>query len=150
MGGADGVTAGCVPTPTTGLRARRRALTRHHTPLVRQLPGAPARPPGRWRQAFIAVSGSPAQKGPWAFAPFRVCALSSAPEKRARRALQSRLAEQPEGPGQAPVPARQGRLDVLIRGQVGQVAQRGHRGLPAQHLGSDPLDVLGLHVACRR
>ena len=60
------------------------------------------------------------------------------------------LPEEPARPGQAPVPAGQRCLHVLVRGQLTQVPQRSHGRLPTEHLGGDPLDVLRLHVAWHR
>lgn len=60
------------------------------------------------------------------------------------------LPEESVCPGQAPISAGQRCLDVLIGGKVSQITQSGHSRLPSEHLGSNPLDIFGLHVAYNR
>lgn len=72
------------------------------------------------------------------------------PKTHRGRAAAAPLPEEPVRPGQAPVPAGQRRLHMLVGRQLAQVPQRGYSGLPAEHLGGDPLDVLRLHVAWHR
>lgn len=57
------------------------------------------------------------------------------------------LSEEAVHAGQAPVLAGQRGLDVLVRRQLRQVAQRCYRRLTAQHLGGYSLNVTGCHVA---
>lgn len=92
---------------------------------------------------------------PW-FAPFINLRTKLTPEntrcthRPVGPRLKRPLAEEPVGPGQAPVSAGQRRLDVLVGGQVTQVAQGGHRGLPAEHLRGSSPDVLWFHAAWHR
>lgn len=72
------------------------------------------------------------------------------PETHGGRAAVAPLPEEPVHPGQAPVPAGQRCLHMLVRRQLTQVSQRSHSRLPTEHLGGDPLDVLRLHVAWHR
>lgn len=56
------------------------------------------------------------------------------------------LPEEPVHPREAPVFAQQCGLDVLVSRQVSQIAQGGHRRLPAQHFGSNSFDVFRPHI----
>lgn len=121
--GPSQVLSGCVPTGCHGRRRSTRGLTRParaRSPLYPSVLSAPSaccadragtKPSG----ALATPHSSSRQSRP---APVRT---------RVWRALP----EEPVGPGQAPVSAGQRGLDVLVRGQAGQVAQRGHGRLPA-------------------
>lgn len=79
-----------------------------------------------------------------------MCEHTLSPQPTARPDLGQPLAEEPVGPGQAPISAGQRRLDVLVGWQVAQITQGGHCRLPAKHLRGNSPDVFWLHAAWHR